>query len=363
MSGSIAGDWLDDTYWYVPTTYLPALLAITPANRVSSRSTTRRSGTSKTVLLVVPLVIKGLGLLVRLVGEPLEPERARRLVWPLRLIAIPLIWFDFSRRIGVAGPALTIVDSAMGVIAVAGVAWAGLPLLDAIAAGLYGPTRPTTGTMDNIMVSLTAGMLKLLLIVGVALAAAQAVDIPVAGMLAGLGIGGLAVAFASKEALANLFGAAILLTDRPFRNGDTIAIGDVQGTVEHVGIRSTRIRTQDDTVIVLPNGRLSDALINNYGARRYRLFRTRFHVSYSATPEQLEAFTQKLREVVDAHPATVEERTQVGLAQLTDDGIEFDLVCYFRAETAADERAARHELLLQVMRLAEEAGVRFTGGS
>jgi MscS family membrane protein len=314
------------------------------------------------VLLVVPLVIKGLGLLVRLVGEPLEPERARRLVWPLRLIAIPLIWFDFSRRIGVAGPALTIVDSAMGVIAVAGVAWAGLPLLDAIAAGLYGPTRPTTGTMDDIMVSLTAGMLKLLLIVGVALAAAQAVDIPVAGMLAGLGIGGLAVAFASKEALSNLFGAAILLTDRPFRNGDTIAIGDVQGTVEHVGIRSTRIRTLDDTVIVLPNGRLSDALINNYGARRYRLFRTRFHVSYGATPEQLEAFTQKLREVVDVHPATVEERTQVGLAQLTDDGIEFDLVCYFRAETAADERAARHELLLQVMRLAEEAGVRFTGG-
>jgi MscS family membrane protein len=116
-------------------------------------------------------------------------------------------------------------------------------------------------------------------------------------------------------------------------------------------------------VIVLPNGKLSDALINNYGARRYRLFRTRFQVSYGATPEQLEAFTQKLREVVDVHPATVEERTQVGLAQLTDDGIEFDLVCYFRAETAADERAARHELLLQVMRLAEQAGVRFTGGS
>ncbi len=314
------------------------------------------------VLLVVPLVIKGLGLLVRLVGEPLEPERARRLVWPLRLIAIVLIWFDFSRRIGMAGPALTIVDSAMGVIAAAGVAWAGLPLLDAIAAGLYGRTRLTTGTMDDIMVSLTAGMLKLLLIAGVALAAAQAVDIPVAGMLAGLGIGGLAVAFASKEALSNLFGAAILLTDRPFRNGDTIAIGDVQGTVEHVGIRSTRIRTLDDTVIVLPNGKLSDALINNYGARRYRLFRTRFRVSYGATPEQLEAFTQKLREVVDVHPATVEERTQVGLAQLTDDGIEFDLVCYFRAETAADERAARHELLLQVMRLAEAAGVRFTGG-
>ena len=92
---------------------------------------------------------------------------------------------------------------------------------------------------------------------------------------------------------------------------------------------------------------------------RYRLFRTRFRVSYGATPDQLEAFSRRLREVVDSHQATVEERTQVGLSQLADGGIEFDLVCYFRAETADEERGARHELLLQIMRLAEEIGVKF----
>ena len=179
-------------------------------------------------------------------------------------------------------------------------------------------------------------------------------------LVIGAGLGGLAVAIASKEALSNLFGAGILLADRPFRNGDTIAVGDVQGTVEHVGIRSTRIRTMDDTVIVLPNGKLSDALINNYGARRYRLFRTKFAVGYGATPEQLEAFTLRLREMIDTHPSTAEEKTQVGIWELGDEGVAIDLVCYFRAETTEQERAARHQLLLQVMRLAQECGVTFS---
>jgi MscS family membrane protein len=311
------------------------------------------------VVLLVPLIIRLVGLLLRLTGQESDDDLGRRLVWPLRLVVIALIWYDFSRRIGLTGPGLTLLDTGVGVLAAIGVAWAGLPLLDALASGFYGRARRTPGNMDDILVSLTAGLLKLMLIVGVAVAVAQAVDVPLGGMLAGLGIGGLAIAFASKEALSNLFGAGILLADRPFRNGDTIAVGDVQGTVEHVGIRSTRIRTMDDTVVVLPNGKLSDALINNYGARRYRLFRTKFSVGYDATPEQLENFTQRLREVVDTHPSTAEEKTQVGLWQLGDGGIEMDIVCYFRADTAADERAARHGLLLQVMRLAEETGLKF----
>jgi MscS family membrane protein len=313
------------------------------------------------IVVVVPLVIRLLGVVLSQLGQPMDEGLQRRLVWPLRLIVIALIWFKLSRRIGMAGPGLPVLDSVMDVVVAVGVAWAGLPIVDAVARGLDGRVSRTTGTLDEILVSLTAGMIKLGLIITVGLAAAHACDVPVEGIVAGLGIGGLAVAFASKETLSNLFGAGILLADRPFRNGDTIAVGDVQGTVEDVGIRSTRIRTMDDTVIVLPNGKLSDALINNYGARRYRLFRTKFSVGYGATLEQLENFTSKLRDLVDTHPAIAEEKTQVGLWQLANDGVDIDLVCYIRAATAAEERAARHELLLQVMRLARDEGVSFTG--
>lgn len=311
-------------------------------------------------LWVVPLAMRALAwLAVRLSREPDAAAVCARLVWPLRLIVIAAIWFNFRRLIAIVGPGLTVLDATMGIVVAVGLAWAGLPLIDSAARWFQGRARRTPGSMDDILVSLTAGVAKLGLVLLVALIAAKALDLPLGAMLAGLGIGGLAVAFASKEALSNLFGAGILLADRPFTNGDTIAIGDIQGTVEHVGIRSTRIRTMDDTVVVLPNGKLSDALINNYGARRYRLFRTKFSVAYGAHPERLEAFTRRLREVVDVHKSTVEERTQVGVWQLGEGGVEIDLVCYFRAETAAEERAARHELLLQVMRLAEETGVTF----
>jgi small-conductance mechanosensitive channel len=291
----------------------------------------------------------------------MDARLARRLVWPLRLIVLALIWYRFSRRLGMAGPFLPLLDSAMGVIAAAGIAWAGLPVVDAIARAMNQRAERTAGTMDDIMVSLTAGLLKLALVIAVALAAAQAADVPIGGMLAGLGIGGLAVAFASKEALSNLFGAGILLADRPFRNGDVIAVGDVTGQVEAVGIRSTRIRTPDDTLVVMPNGKLSDALINNFGARRYRLFRTKFTLRHGATRDDVDAFSARLRALVDSQPTIAAEKTQLGVSQLSDDGIEIELVCYFRAQTGAEERAARHDLLLQVMRLAEEQGVRFSG--
>ncbi len=313
------------------------------------------------IVVGVPLVIRWFGQALRVLGQPMDARLERRLVWPLRLLVVALIWFKLSQRLGLAGPYLPALNSAMGVVAAIGVALAGLPVVDAVARGLHGRVSGSPGTMDEILVSLTAGLLKLALVVAVAIAAAQAFDVPVSGLVAGLGIGGLAVAFASKETLSNLFGAGILLADRPFRNGDTIAVGDVTGKVEDVGIRSTRIRTLDDTVIVVPNGKLSDALINNYGARRFRLFRTKFAVGYGATLEQVEAFTRRLRELIDTEPSIAEDRTQVGLSQLSNQGIEIDLVCYFRAQSSAEERAARHDLLLKVMQLAKEEGVAFTG--
>ncbi len=315
------------------------------------------------LLVAVPLLIRLFAVVAGLLGQDLDAAIQRRLVWPLRLMAIALIWYKLSRRLGLAGPGLPVIDSIMGVVAAIGVAWAGLPIVDVVAGGVRGQISRPQGTMDDILVSLTAGLFKLALMVTVAVAAAEALDLPVEGMITGLGIGGLAVAFASKETLSNLFGAGILLADQPFRKGDTIAMGDMQGTVEDVGIRSTRIRTMDDTVIIVPNGKLTDAMINNFGARRYRLFRTRFTVGYGATPEQLGRFTQKLRELVDGQPAVAEERTQVGLSELSSDGIGIDLLCYFRARDAAEERAARHDLLLQVMMLAKQEGVGLTGAA
>ena len=125
--------------------------------------------------------------------------------------------------------------------------------------------------MDNIIVSLLFGLIKLvLLIVGLVFIAIE-LSLPYEGIVASLSIGGLAVAFASRETLSNVFGAGVLAIDRPFKRGDYISAGGVEGTVEYVGIRSTRVRTGDDSIIIMPNGKLADAMVNNLGTRRYHL--------------------------------------------------------------------------------------------
>ena len=148
------------------------------------------------------------------------------------------------------------------------------------------------------------------------------------------------------------------MADRPFRKGDWIVVGDVQGTVEHVGIRSTRIRTLEDTLIVVPNGKLSEATINNWGGRRHRLVRVRLLLAYSATPSQLDAFITGLRRLIERCPHGVPDRTLVGVSALRETGIEVEMTGYLNAPTLAEELGDKHRLMLDVLALATKLGIR-----
>ena len=116
----------------------------------------------------------------------------------------------------------------------------------------------TQTAADDILITLILAAARLGIVIGGALGIAYFLSLPTSGILAGLGIGGLAFAFASKETLSNVFGAGILVSDRPFRHGDWISAGEVEGAIEHVGIRSTRVRTAQDSLMVVPNGKLAD---------------------------------------------------------------------------------------------------------
>jgi small-conductance mechanosensitive channel len=222
--------------------------------------------------------------------------------------------------------------------------------------------KHTATPMDDILVTLVLAGAQLSIIVVSALGAAYFLSIPTTNLLAGLGIGGLALAFASRETLSNLFGAGILVTDRPFRRGDWIKTGDVEGSVELVGIRSTRVRTAQDSVVFVPNGKLVDSTINNLGTRRHRLVKLQLLVTAGGTPEKLDAFTAALRRRITDDPAFVANRTDVGVAGISQSGIAVELTTYLDIATDAAESAARHALLLDVVRLAERSGLTLGNG-
>ena len=251
-----------------------------------------------------------------------------------------------------------IVIGASAVLMAVAAMWGGSKLIDTLGDHSLRRAERSAGTLDEILVSLVLVACKMLLLAGGFVFIASQLSLPYDSVLAGLGIGGLAVAFASKETLSNVFGAAILVADRPFRRGDWISSGDVQGTVEHVGVRSTRIRTAGDSLAVVPNGKLADATVNNLGVRRTKAVNVSLLLSYATDAATLEAFMAGLAAVVERVPATVPGSAKIGVSGLEADGIGVNLGCALDVPTAAEERECRNALMLGVLRLAERLGVR-----
>ena len=288
-------------------------------------------------------------------GRPIAAER--QFGWPLRLALLFALYRLAAPVLGLPEAVKRLTLGGSGVLLALAVMWGGWKLIDTLGNHSLQRAERGGGTMDEILVSLVLVVCKLLLLAGGFVYIAAQLSLPYESVLAGLGIGGLAVAFASKETLSNVFGAAILVADRPFRRGDWIVASDAQGTVEHVGIRSTRVRTAEDSLVVVPNGKLSDAVVNNLGTRRFRLVKVNLSLAYATTPAQLEAFMAGLLDLGAAVPAFTPGRTQVDLGSLGPDGIGLALTCTIDARDAAQQRDSTNTLLMGVLRLAERLDV------
>jgi MscS family membrane protein len=245
------------------------------------------------------------------------------------------------------------------ILAAGGAVW---HLLGATSLALQRLSDRTVSAADDILFSLLLAASRLGVVIAAFLGFAYFLSIPTSGILAGLGIGGLAFAFASRETLSNVFGAGILVADRPFRRGDWITAGDIDGAVEHVGIRSTRVRSAQDSIVVVPNGKLADSTINNLGTRRHRLFKTQIVVTAGGTPERLDQFASAVRERVTGDESFVARRTDIGVCGVSESGIQLELMTYLNASTSSAERAIKHTLLIDIVRLAEVSGLRLGKG-
>src|SRR5271157_678449 len=154
-------------------------------------------------------------------------------------------------------------------------------------------------------------VLKILVAVGGLAAVLRLFGFDVGTVLAGLGIGGLAVALAAQDTLKNFFGSLMLIADRTFRVGDLVKIGANDGVVESVGLRSTRIRALDDSLLTIPNSDLTTLHVTNFGARRYRRFRTHLNIAYGTSPEALITFREGILEQIRNHPSVRHEKYEV----------------------------------------------------
>ncbi len=179
----------------------------------------------------------------------------------------------------------------------------------------------------------------------------------VAGLVAGLGIGGLAVALAAQDTLANLFGYFVILADEPFRVGEYIVFGDVSGTVEHIGFRSTRLRAVDQSLIAVPNSTLMNATIINWSRLAKRRLKMTLGLEYASSPQQILAVVQAIREMLRAHEQVQADSVIVQFVEFNESSLDVLIVCYMTVTAWADFQAAKQDINLRIMRILDTHGV------
>jgi MscS family membrane protein len=295
----------------------------------------------------------------KLTGDKQVATAEWKLWKPMGLLTQALVWYGGTMLLGLPDFVQTVLLYGLKVFAIVAAVWTGFLVIDLISAFLARKALGTDTKFDDLLIPLVSKSLKLFAVCIGAITCAQTFNLPLAGLLGGLGIGGAAIAFASKDAIANLFGSVTVLTDRPFEIGDWIKTEDVEGTVESVGFRSSRIRTFYNSLITLPNCRLTTAIVDNMGRRRYRRITATLGIQYDTNPEQIEAFCEGIRELIRRHPYTRKDYYHVYLNGFSDSSLDVMLYCFVECPDWAVELREKHRLFVDIIKLAEKLGVSF----
>lgn len=300
---------------------------------------------------------------VRKLAETLGQRWATRLVDVFAspgatLVMAILLWASYP-ALGLPEGAKMIMAALVRVLMVISVTWSLYSMVDLVADRMAEKAASTDSKLDDQLVPLLRKSLKIVIVVAGVLFILQNMQVDVGSLLAGLGLGGLAFALAAKDTLANFFGSVMIFVDRPFQIGDWVVVGGAEGIVEEVGFRSTRIRTFYNSLVTLPNSVFTESKIDNYGARTYRRTFVTLNLTYDTTAEQMQSFVEGVRGIIEANPSTRKDYYEVHMSGFGAHSLDVMLYFFFQVPTWSDELRERHNVFLEVLRLAEHLGVRF----
>ncbi|MEM6799573.1 MAG: mechanosensitive ion channel family protein [Planctomycetota bacterium] len=282
-------------------------------------------------------------------------------VWrPVGRLANAATWYGGALAIGLPVAVVSVMIVVLKLVTIIAAVAAAFAVIKLLSGYMTRRAKRTDRKFDDLIVPVAATTLRVLvLVIGTVGGIATFIGTVPSALLGGLGIGGVAIALASQETLSNFFGSITVLFDRPFEVGDWVVIDGIEGEVESVGFRSTRIRTGLNSQVSMPNSKLTAAAIDNWGRRRYRRFLTRLGVQYDTTPEQLEAFCEGIRELIRRHPHTRKDFYAAYFNDFGDSALVVLLVVFFEVPDWPTELRERHRLLADILRLAERLGVEF----
>lgn len=232
-------------------------------------------------------------------------------------------------------------------------------LIDVIADGLLSrmTRRANMGALSAIMFFRRS--LKVLLVALGTISVLDIIGFDVTTGLAALGIGGIAIALGAQKTVENLVGGLSLILDQPVRVGDFCKVGDTLGTIEQIGMRSTRIRTLDRTMVVIPNGDLSGRVIENYAHRDRFWFHPALGLRYETTPDQIRYLLVEIRSLLYAHPQVDPDPARVRFVGFGATSVNLEVFAYVLAKDYDDFLEIQEDLYLRIADIVQESGTGF----
>lgn len=240
------------------------------------------------------------------------------------------------------------------------ITWAGMRLISVLSMRMSQYAASADNNLDQLMVEITRKVLKITLIIVSILFIGQSIfNLNITTLLAGAGVVGLAIAFASRETLANFFGTLVIILDRPFRCGDRIQVNGVDGLVKAVGMRSTRILTADESVYTIPNSRIAECDIENISNHGVIRFAFTIGLVYETPGGDIEKAMKILHEIVDDfHGKDPQSRQpRVFFETLGSSALNLKVIMWLKTTTYETEEKWRTEINLAVINRFNEAGL------
>jgi MscS family membrane protein len=306
----------------------------------------------------VALVVRPLHTLAKRTNSGWDEVLLAIVTVPVRLIIIAIGLLVGAEILNVDVTTSVFVVHLARVFIIIALLMAAYQIVDALAPSSNRLFRFTGLTINERLLPFMRTAIKLILLAVAVVIIIQEWGYDVSGLVAGLGLGGLAFSLAAQDTVANLFGFTTIVGDQPFVVGEFIKSNDIEGTVEHVGIRSTRIRQLDQSYVIVPNSKLASAPILNWSRLSKRWYNTTLRVTYSASRQDIVELIKRVRAMLTEREKVETKSIVVNFINFGDFGFEILVRCYIDLADWAAFTAERETINLEIMRIYEELGLK-----
>jgi MscS family membrane protein len=292
--------------------------------------------------------------------EDAAGPRWRAVPVPLAIILVAAFLVPVSNallRVG-GSPRVVITYAQTGAVYVSA-AWLAIVASIIVGEVIVASEHLTARSLDSQLIRLGTRLVGIVAATAILIRGADELGFPAYSVLAGLGVGGLAVALAARDTIANLIGSLLITMEKPFRVGHFIRVGGSEGTVENVGFRSTRIRTADNSLVSIPSSAVVNTTVENLSLRMMRRQRFFVQVTYGTSREKVEELVAGIKRLLVDRPLVDKNTFQVRFNNFAESSLDILVMFHLRVEDYGTELSEREAVLLQIMELVKDAGVEF----